>query len=403
MSRGLPIHAPGDIIETTPPFAAEASQIDRTNPRPDPRHAGARLEIDLGAIRANFRDLQRRTGGRCAAVVKADAYGLGARAVAPALAAEGARQFFVAHLDEALALRPHLHAEAGIAVLNGLPPGAEADCAAAGVLPVLNSLAQLDAWTTLARAGGAPLPAILQVDSGMSRMGLAERDVAALAADPGRLDGVALRLVMSHLACAERQNHPMNRAQLERFEAARRRLPPAPASLANSSGVFLGPAYHFDLARPGAALYGVAPVAGAANPMRPVLRLLGRILQIRDIPAGALVGYGATWTAPRPSRIATVAVGYADGYLRSLSGRAVAHAGAAAAPLVGVVSMDTATFDVTDAPEAAEGGFLELLGPRHGVDDLAREAGTIGYEILTALGARYARAYVDGQTEGTGA
>ncbi len=224
-------------------------------------------------------------------------------------------------------------------------------------------------------------------------MGLPEGDVAILADDPSRLGGVGLRLVMSHLACAERQDHPMNPAQLAAFAAARRRLPQAPASLANSTGIFLGPDYHFDLARPGAALYGLAPVAGAPNPMRPVVRLLGRIVQIREILPGARVGYGASWTADRLTRIATVAVGYADGYLRSLSNRATAFAGERPVPLVGVVSMDTVTFDVTDAPEAREGGFLELLGPRHSPDELATEAGTIGYEILTALGARYARSY----------
>ena len=156
----------------------------------------------------------------------------------------------------------------------------------------------------------------------------------------------------------------MNREQLRRFGAARARLPKAPASLANSSGIFLGPDFHFDLARPGAALYGLAPVAGAANPMRPVVRLNGRIVQVREVAAGAAVGYGASWRTTGPRRIATVAVGYADGYLRSLGNRATAFAGDTAVPLVGIVSMDTATFDVTDAPQAVEGGFLELIGPK---------------------------------------
>jgi alanine racemase len=185
----------------------------------------------------------------------------------------------------------------------------------------------------------------------------------------------------------------MNREQLRRFEAARARLPKAPTSLANSSGIFLGPDFHFDLARPGAALYGLAPVAGEANPLRPVVRLRGRIVQVREVAAGAAVGYGASWRAAGRRRIATVAVGYADGYLRSLSGRATAFAGNALVRLVGIVSMDTATFDVTDAPAAVEGGFLELIGPRNPVDTLAAQAGTIGYEVLTSLGHRYARAY----------
>ncbi|MFO1143096.1 MAG: alanine racemase [Amaricoccus sp.] len=367
----------------------------------EPRHAGALLEIDLGAIRANYRLLRTRLGTTaCAGVVKADAYGLGAARVAPTLAAEGCRHFFVAHLDEAVALRPMLPARAEIFVLNGLPDGAEAEAIARGITPVLNSLRQLEAWTGAARRRERRLPAVLQVDSGMSRLGLDAADLAALADAPARLAPLDLRLVMSHLACADDQGHPMNRAQLGRFAAARRRLPPAPASLSNSSGIFLGSDFRFDLARPGAALYGLAPVKGAANPMRPVVRLRGRIVQTREIPAGAQVGYGAAWTATGPRRIATVAVGYADGYRRGLSHRATAFAGDTAVTLVGIVSMDTATFDVTEAPQAVEGGFLELVGARHPVDALAAEAGTIGYEILTSLGSRYARSYVDAvQTE----
>ncbi len=359
----------------------------------DLRRAGAVLEIDLAAIRQNWRSLSARTRCACAAVVKADAYGLGATTVAPALHAEGARIFFVAHLDEALALQPALPEGTPIFVLNGLPPGAEADCEAAGIIPVLNSLDQVHGWTGLARRKGRPLAAAVQVDSGMSRMGLPADELDALVADADRLAGIDLRLVMSHLACAERQEDPMNRAQLERFEAARRRLPAAPASLANSSGIFLGPDFHFDVARPGAAMYGLAPVAGAPNPMRPVVRLRGRIVQLRDIPAGARVGYGASWTAGRPSRIGTVSVGYADGYLRSLSHAATAHVGDTAVPLVGIVSMDSITFDVTDAPEAVAGGFVDLIGPANPVDAVAAAGGTIGYEILTSFGSRYVRRY----------
>ena len=359
------------------------------------RHAGATLEIDLDAIRANYRLLRGRLGfTACAAVVKADAYGLGAAVVAPALAAEGCRKFFVAHLDEALALRPLLPG-AEIFVLNGLPAGAEADCAGHRVTPVLNSLAQVDAWAAHGRRLDRALPAALQVDTGMSRLGVSKAELEALAERPGRLEGAQVRLVMTHLACAEHQTHPMNREQLRRFEAARARLPKASASLANSSGIFLGPEFHFDLARPSAALYGLAPVAGEANPMRPVVRLRGRIVQIREIAAGAAVGYGANWRAAGPRRIATVAVGYADGYLRSLGNRATAFAGDTPVPLVGTISMDTATFDVTDAPSAVEGGVLELIGPRNPVDALASQAGTIGYEILTSLGGRYARAFTD--------
>lgn len=361
----------------------------------DAGHAGAVLEIDLTAVRANWRLLADRLGTTaCGAVVKADAYGLGAATVVPALVAEGARNFFTAHLDEALALVPLLPGDASLFVLNGLPAGAEADCAAAGILPVLNSLGQVEAYAGLARRLGRALPAVLQVDSGMSRLGLDRGELERIAENRDHLAGLDLRLVMSHLACAERQDHPMNAAQLARFSAACRQLPAAPASLANSSGIFLGPDFHFNLARPGAALYGLAPVAGAANPMRPTVRLLARIIQTRETRAGDAVGYGARWTAPGPRRVATVAVGYADGYLRSLSGQATAFSGDVPVPLVGTVSMDSTTFDVTDAPEAVAGGFLELIGPRQAPDTVATAAGTIGYEILTALGRRYDRRYL---------
>jgi len=366
-------------------------------PSQRPEHAGAFLTIDLAAIRANYRLLQGRLGkASCAAVVKADAYGLGAARVAPALAAQGCVHFFVAHLDEALALRPHLPERAELYVLHGPPVGAEAELLAHRLVPVLNSLAQVDGWSGLARARGRPLPAILQVDTGMSRLGLSADELKAVIDDRARLDGLELRYLMSHLACAEVEDHPMNARQLARFREVRQALPPAAASFANSSGIFLGPDYHFDLARPGAALYGIAPLAGRANPMRQVVRLEGKVIQVRTIPAGASVGYGARWHAPSARRIATVSVGYADGYLRSLSNRAVARFGDVALPLVGGVSMDTVTFDASAlaADALAPGSLVELIGEHHPVDALAEEAGTIGYEILTSLGRRYFRRYV---------
>lgn len=280
-------------------------------------------------------------------------------------------------------------------MLNGLPPGAEADCAGIGAVPVLNGRDQIDAWARLASRLGRRLPAAIQVDSGMSRLGLSPAELDAL--DAAALAGIAPDLVMSHLACADEPDHPANAAQLAAFAAARRLLPPAPASLANSSGVFLGAAYHFDLVRPGAALYGVNPAPGRANPMRPVVRLQGKVVQTREVGAGAGVGYGLSWTAPGPTRLATVSVGYADGYLRSLSGRGVAWLDGTALPLAGRVSMDTITLDVGAAPEGAigPGTLIDLISPEHGVDAAAERAGTIGYEILTSLGARYARRYLD--------
>lgn len=358
---------------------------------------GARLRIDLDALCHNWRSLKSRLhSGDCAAVVKADAYGLGAAQVAPALYRAGCRQFFVAHLNEGIALRPALPADAAIHVLHGAHPGAEGEFVRHGLLPVLNSRSQVQAWQALADRLGRRLPAILQVDTGMARLGLAADDLAQLVATPGGLAGIDLQFLMSHLVSAEDQESPVNRRQLASFRAALAQLPGVRASLANSSGIFLGGEYHFDLARPGAALYGVAPVAGQANPLRPVIRLQGKVLQTRWITAGTAVGYGHTWTAARAARLATVAVGYADGYLRSQSNRGVAHCDGVALPLVGNISMDTIIVDITDLPEGriGEGDFLDLADPLNGVDAIAACAGTIGYEVLTSLGRRYAREYV---------
>ncbi len=364
-----------------------------------PLHPGALLTIDLGAICDNWRALKARLAAAdCAAVVKADAYGLGALKVAPALYRAGCRHFFVAHVDEAIALRPALHPDATVYVLHGPLPGAEPEFVVHDLVPVLNSLPQLTAWRELACKLDRQLPAILQVDTGMARLGLSPQELDVVTDDREQLRGLDLRFVMSHLASAEDQANPANRAQLERFRAALARLPVTRASLANSSGVFLGADYHFDLARPGAALYGVAPVAGAPNPMRPVIRLQGRVIQTRIIEAGTPVGYGHSWIATRHSRIATVAVGYADGYLRSLSNRGYVQFDVIRLPVVGKVSMDTILIDVTALGDDTirEGSLIDIAGPDLGVDELAAHAGTIGYEILTSLGNRYARAYLGG-------
>ena len=362
------------------------------------RH-GALLTIDLGAIQENYRRLCAELRGTdCAAVVKADAYGLGAAEVGPALARAGTASFFVALPCEGLALREAL---AGIEpaprifILSGFEAGLAADFRAADLIPVLNSLGQVEAWQQAAKAAGVALPAALHLDSGMNRLGLPPAETARLAAEPARLEGLAPALIMSHLACAEDAGNPKNRAQLELFRAARQTLPQAPASFANSSGIFLGPDFHFDLARPGVALYGVNPTPGRPNPMAQVLRLQARILQIREIDAPETVGYGASFRAAGPTRIATIAAGYADGYLRSLSSRGTAFLDGIATPVVGRVSMDLITLDVTQVPaEAARpGALVDLIQPENGLDRLAAEAGTIGYEILTSLGRRYRRSY----------
>ncbi|WP_340117938.1 alanine racemase [Pelagibius sp. 7325] len=365
-----------------------------------PRVAGV-LTVDLAAIAENYRILKAAMQQRAVgAVVKADGYGLGAERVAPALVKAGARSLFVAQLDEALKLRPVLdrcHPALSLYVLNGLMPGAEADYADNNILPVLNSLGQIDAWAAFARSRDKVLPAAVHLDSGMCRLGLPPDEVEALRADPGRLDGIVPTCVLSHLACADEPQHPKNAEQLAALKAALTALPRAPVSFCNSSGLFLGPDYHFDLGRPGVALYGVNPTPAAPNPMRQVVRLQAKILQIRAIDAPQTVGYGATHRATGPARIATVAAGYADGYLRSISSRGHAWVAGHRVPVVGRVSMDLLALDVTGvAPEKVQpGDWADLLNGEQDVDALAREAGTIGYEILTSLGARYHRLYVD--------
>jgi alanine racemase len=352
------------------------------------------LTIDLGAVVENHRRLRARTAGaEVGAVIKADGYGLGAVEVAGALAGAGCRCFFVAHPEEGLALRPHLPA-ATIHVLHGLQGGDGRVLAEAGLIPVLNEPGELARWADLARRRGERLPATLQIDTGMCRLGFAEPELATLGSD--HLDALDLRLVMSHLACAEEHDNPLNEEQRRRFEALRAQLPAAPASLANSSGIFLGAGFHHRLCRPGVALYGVNPTPDRPNPMTPVVTLEAPVLQLHEVDRAGTVGYGATHAVRPGTRIATVPVGYADGYLRAASNRAQARIGERAVPVVGRVSMDLITLDVTSLPAAAArpGTMVELIGGADGVDRLAAAAGTIGYEVLTRLGSRFARRYI---------
>jgi alanine racemase len=358
--------------------------------------AGAVLTIDLGALRRNFRLLRdEAAGARCAAVLKADAYGLGADKVAPVLAQEGCDTFFVAHVSEGIALRHVLGDKADIFVLNGLPPGAEGACAASGLIPVLNTEPQLAAWRDAASALARTLPAALQVDSGMARMGMSPAEVEHITADPGAFGGLDVRLIMSHLACADESEHRANRAQFDSFLRLSARLPQAARSLANSSGIFLGPEFHFDLVRPGAALYGINPQPRRPNPLAPVVQLEAKVIQTRSVEAREGIGYGHVVRADRALQLATIALGYADGWPR--------HAQAAAwyqgvrLPFIGRVSMDSIILDVSALPPGtlAPGALVELIGPHQSVDEVAAVAGTIGYEILTSLGRRFHRVYVD--------
>jgi alanine racemase len=365
------------------------------------RRAGAILTVDLGAIAANWRGLRDagRAGGRtidCAAVLKADAYGTGASVVGPRLAAEGCKQFFVAHIEEGIALRRVLPG-LPIYVLNGLLAGTDGDFVEHELTPVLNHLVQLNAWRAAAQRFNRPLDAVIHIDTGMNRLGFGPEDTQALTNERGRLRGLRLALLMSHLAASEEPANALNGEQLARFRSFVKAMPGAPASLANSSGIFLGPDYHFDLLRPGAALYGINPLPGQPNPMLPTVTLSARILQTRRIDALQTVGYGAAWRSARPSRVATIALGYADGYFRTLINRTHVHLAGHRVPVIGRISMDLVTIDVTDVPEAESqtGATVEVLGPDMTAEDLADHARTNAYEVMTALGRRYARVYLD--------
>jgi alanine racemase len=354
------------------------------------------LTIDLGAIAANFQLLRARAvGATCAAVVKADAYGLGATRIGPALAAVGCADFFVSQLSEGIALRDAAGARPHIYVLNGLLPGEEQEFLRHELVPVLNDLGQIQTWLAGARKAGRALPAIVHLDTGMSRLGLSPAEAAVLAQDAGRLAGLDLRFWSSHLACADEPEHPLNRRQLTDLRELLSRLPKAKVSFANSSGIFLGADYHFDLVRPGCALYGINPLPGQPNPMTQVVRLAAKVLQVRTIDRPQTVGYGATHQAAGPTRVATVAAGYADGWLRSLSNRGFALVGGKKVPFIGRVSMDLITIDATSLPDLKAGDFVHLMDERLTSDHVGDLAGTIGYEVLTRLGARFHRDYVN--------
>jgi alanine racemase len=359
---------------------------------------GGMLTIDLDAITANWRALADRVSpAECAAVVKADAYGCGLREVAAALAEIGCKTFFVAHLHEARVVR-EIAPEATIYVLNGIPPGGASHFAAPRVRPVIGSMSELIEWHAFCSVHEWTGGAALHFDTGMNRLGIPIEEAPALSMRI-KTPKHGISLLMSHLACADTPEHPLNTRQIQLFRELRMMFRGVPASLANSSGIFLGPATHCDLVRPGAALFGINPTPAAANPMRQAVNLKGRIAQVRQVPRGATVGYGAAWTAAEESRIAIVAVGYGDGYLRAgaaLSGkRPVAIVAGKRCPVVGRISMDLLALDVTALPEKAirRGDFATLLGEGIDVDDLARFGGMIGYEVLTSLGRRHHRVW----------
>lgn len=360
------------------------------------RGACGYLTINLAALERNYERLAKEVApARAAAVVKADAYGLGASKIGATLYARGCRHFFVAQFVEAVRLRPHLDKDALIFVLNGLQPGNEPDCAREGIVPVINSLEQWQRWSTQAQTLGRRLPAVLQFDTGMSRLGLPPEERGAVAAALGMGGMVEVLFIMSHLASADDFESGQNGDQLAEMTRIAQEFSGLDICFANSGGVFLGSNYHGVLARPGIALYGGAPTAGVPNPMEQVVQLEVAIVQLRTVPAGARVGYGGTHVASIETRLATVAAGYADGLPRSLSGKGALYCDGVRLPIVGRVSMDSVTIDVTALPAGrlSLGSLVEVLGPNQTLEDIARDAGTISYEILTGLGDRYDRHY----------
>lgn len=358
--------------------------------------ATTRLTIDLDAITENYRMLAVRADpGQTAAVVKADAYGLGMSAVAQRLWRAGCRFFFVATLEEALTLREILP-EARIGLLGGLLQGSEVECVTAKIIPVLNDPAEIQRWLAASRAAQTSLPSILHVDTGMCRLGLSMDQARNLLVDTSRIETLNPLYLMSHLVSAEDPDHPITRTQLRRLRELHALRPELKISFANSSGMFLGRDFMGDLARPGYALYGGNPTPWQDNPMQPVVRLQAKILQIHDISADDTVGYNATWTATRPGKIATVAIGYADGFFRSASNRGHVAIGSLLMPVVGRVSMDLVTIDITDLPVDAvrPGDMVDVIGPNRPIDVVAKDADTIGYEVLTGLGNRLRRNYI---------
>jgi len=377
----------------------------------DPRIAGGRLTVDLDALVENYRLLQRRAApARVAGVVKADAYGLGASRVSPALWRAGCRTFFVALPQEGIELRAALP-QADIYVLNGtFGPEAAPAFAAHRLMPVLGSQADISCWEAFGwNDGGTPRPCAIHVDTGMNRLGLTPEEAHAFAADNALTGALTPRLVMSHLACGDDAGHPLNRRQRESFQAVSRIFDGIESSLSNSAGIFLGPDFAFDLARPGIALYGGQPFDGGDNPMRAVATLEARVVQVRRARAGETASYGAHGVLSRDTVIAVVSTGYADGYHRASSfagvplRRAVPAGGhgfvhGRRVPVLGRVTMDLTLFDVTDlGPEGVTvGDWIELFGHNVPVDEAAAAAGTISYEMLTSLGRRYHRRYVGG-------
>ena len=369
---------------------------------PNDPETGGTLTVDLDAIADNWQTLTRRLFAvECGAVVKANAYGLGLEPVTARLVKAGCKTLFVADVAEARRARSRAR-EAAIYVLNGFSPEAANAFAELNVQPVINSTVELAEWDAFVATQGWRGGAAIHIDTGMNRLGMSAEEAAALALRLQQ-ENHGITLLMSHLACAEVQDHPLNASQVRLFRELRMLYHGVPASLANSAGIFIGDTAHFDVARPGAALYGINPTPGRTNPMRNVLTLSGLVLQVRKVPQGESVGYGAAWNAKRASRIAVAALGYADGSLRAGSGPDRKAGGSAIVakrrcPIVGYISMDLTCIDVTDLPNNAvrRGDSATFIGEDLLIDEVAASAGTIAYEVLVRLGSRCHLAYRGG-------
>jgi alanine racemase len=388
------------MLSPTPASEMSANTTVMSGPPPD--EAGGILTIDLGALESNYKTLRSAAvPAECAAVVKADGYGLGIEPVAAQLAQAGCATFFVADLSEGKRLRK-VAPDAAIYILNGLPPGTGQAFADHNLRPVIGSTAELAEWDAFAVTSKWDGGFALHVDTGMNRLGMSVEEAAAIAPRINT-ENHGVRLLMSHFVAAQFPENQRNQEQMMTFRNVRALFRGVPASIANSSGIFLGSDAHLDIVRPGVALYGVNPTPGKPNPMKPVVDLKVRIARVRDVAFGETVGYDATWTARRPSRIAIATMGYADGFFRSASGDdhkpgGTLIVGGKRCPIVGRISMDLIALDITDLPPGSvkRGDFATVIGEGRDVDALGEMLGTIGYEVLTSLGRRYARVYKGG-------
>jgi alanine racemase len=354
------------------------------------------IEINTKAIAQNFKTLQGMlTHGLCAAVLKADAYGFGLKEIAPLLHQEGCQNFFVAHLDEALLLRKILK-DSQIYVLSGLLPQTSDLFIEHSLIPVLNDFGMLLEWVEHAHKLGKNLPAVLHFDTGMRRSGFDHADLNHLFENKTLLKDLNIHFVMSHLVSSHDSQDPLNLQQKDLFDALRLHFPNVQASLADTGGIYLGPKYHYDIARPGKGLFGLYSPPSGTHALRPCLKLFGRILQVRTAQQGESVGYGATHILQRHSKLATIGIGFADGYDRRLSNTGYMLIQGLKAPVVGRISMDYTVIDVTDIPESLcyVGGWAELVNETLTLDTLAHSIGTISRELSTGFGQRLSRQYV---------